>query len=360
MKSIRVQASPSYYACEPGIFERLEPLMIEGKVKNGLMIHGSLSLKSAQKYLPSFEQVDMQYERYRGECSNREIERVSSVAYEKRSDVIIGLGGGKVMDLAKAVANHLDLPVILLPTLASTCAAWTPLSVIYTDNGDYLKYKPYIKNPWIVLVEPAIIAQSPASYLRAGIGDTLAKWYEAKALTKQLDQKRVPVLMSLRAASLCKELILSESEKAIASLQEETVTHSLLTILESSILAGGLVGGLGDEYGRIAAAHSVHNALTQFSETHAFLHGEKVAYGILVQVAIEKDFTELETLRTFYKTIALPSSLEDLGLENSMQVINRLAELTLAPHESIHFMAESFSIDEVVHGIQAVEAYTKK
>ncbi|GAE25462.1 glycerol dehydrogenase [Halalkalibacter wakoensis JCM 9140] len=184
MKPIRVQASPSYYACELHAYDRLEGILLEGKVERALLIHGTKSLEAAQSFLSSFTQVKVQFELYHGECSANEIARMKHIGDREKVNVVIGLGGGKVMDLAKSVANELNIPVVLLPTLASQCAAWTPLSVIYTDSGDYVKYTPFVKNPWVVLVEPTIIARSPIAYLRAGIGDTLAKWYEAKALTK--------------------------------------------------------------------------------------------------------------------------------------------------------------------------------
>ncbi|WP_332691333.1 iron-containing alcohol dehydrogenase family protein [Halalkalibacter lacteus] len=357
MKSINVQASPSYYVCEVGAYERLESLLIEGKVEKALLVHGIKSLCAAKNKLPAFENVGVCFEQYSGECSINEIDRLQKIAQASQSDVIIGLGGGKVMDLAKATANQLNVPVVLLPTLASQCAAWTPLSVIYTESGDYLKYSQFVKNPWIVLVEPTVIAASPIEYLRAGIGDTLAKWYEARALTKLLDQKRVPVQLSLQTAKLCKNLLLEESGQALATLNEKEVSYSLLTIIETNIMAGGLVGGLGDEYGRIAGAHSVHNALTQFEETHRFLHGEKVAYGILVQLALEEEHVELRSLLPFYKEIGLPVSLEELGLRTEQNVIEKIADGTLQPNESIHFIGDSYTTYDVIRGIETVEAY---
>ncbi|KHF41736.1 iron-containing alcohol dehydrogenase family protein [Halalkalibacter okhensis] len=359
VKNIKVQASPSYYACEIGVYDRLPSLLIEGKVKRALFIHGKKSLEAAREHLPSFDHIETYFEQYVEECSISEIERLTKLGSTKCCDVIIGIGGGKVMDLAKSVANEMNVPVVLLPTLASQCAAWTPLSVIYSDTGDYIKYTTFLKNPWMVLVEPTIIASSPVSYLRAGIGDTLAKWYEAKALTKGLDYMRVPVKLSLQTANLCQELILKESEQALEALTKKEVTPSLLTIIETNIMAGGLVGGLGDDYGRIAAAHSIHNALTQFEETHHFLHGEKVAYGILVQLALEGELEEMEELLSFYEQVGLPVSLKELGLTEDDELLERIASKTLHPSESIHFMNQSFTTTEVVHGIQTVETYKK-
>src|SRR5690606_25096017 len=108
-----------------------------------LLIHGQQSLDAASPFLPNFDHIQVHYEKYHGECSKSEIERMAQIAIDQRCEVIIGLGGGKIMDLAKAAAAKNHMRVVLLPTLASTCAAWTPLSVIYTDNGDYLEYNTF-------------------------------------------------------------------------------------------------------------------------------------------------------------------------------------------------------------------------
>ena len=76
-----------------------------------------------------------------------------------------------------------------------------------------------------------------------------------------------------------------------------------------------MVGGFGDYYGRVAGAHSIHNGLTVLKETHHALHGEKVAYGILVQLVLENKWTEIEELQVFYENLVLPASLKDLGVK---------------------------------------------
>ncbi|MGU3489794.1 iron-containing alcohol dehydrogenase, partial [Enterobacter bugandensis] len=96
--------------------------------------------------------------------------------------------GGRVMDTAKPVARGLNLPFVALPTVAATCAAWTPLSVWYNDAGQALQFEIFDDANFLVLVEPEIILNAPKEYLLAGIGDTLAKWYEAVVLAPQPEQ----------------------------------------------------------------------------------------------------------------------------------------------------------------------------
>lgn len=71
---------------------------------------------------------------------------------------MIGVGGGALLDTAKALARRLGLPFVAAPTIAATCAAWTPLSVWYNDAGQALHYEIFDDANFMVLVEPEIIS----------------------------------------------------------------------------------------------------------------------------------------------------------------------------------------------------------
>jgi hypothetical protein len=88
-----------------------------------------------------------------GECSMTEINRVIEVLKEKGGDVVVGIGGGKTHDTAKAVGYYTGHPVVIVPTIASTDAPCSALSVIYTDEGVFEKYLFLPSNPNIVLVD---------------------------------------------------------------------------------------------------------------------------------------------------------------------------------------------------------------
>lgn len=359
METICVRGAPNQYECRIGVLnelgERLRPL----SAKTGLVIHGDKSWQATQPYFPQLESLSLTFIRYGGECSEKEICRITEETKTRRADVVIGIGGGKVLDLAKAVGNQTARDVILIPTLASTCAAWTPLSVIYDDAGQFVTYTIFPRSAFMVLIEPRIILQAPTEYLRAGIGDTLAKWYEAKVLTRTLEEELpVPVQIALQTAKLCKDVLLQDGANALQDARDGKLSPAVLRVIEANIAAGGMVGGFGDQYGRIAGAHSVHNGLTRLSETHHLLHGEKVAYGILVQLALENNWEEIEQLIPHYRRLRLPSSLSDLGLSpENRTAIESIAEGALLPGESIHFMPSRFSRGDVIRALDTLETY---
>lgn len=356
MTKLEVRGAPSYYACYEGSLNDLENLLLSNSINHCLVIHGEESWKSTSSYIPEITNVELTFVPYHGECSLHEVQRISTIANGTSIDAIIGIGGGKVLDLTKAVAHETNTEAILIPTLASTCSAWTPLSVFYTDKGEFTHYTIFPKSTLIVLIEPSIILHSPVKYVRAGIADTLAKWYEADVLVRELQDLPLPVKIAHQSARLCQIVLLEHSQAALEAMEEKTSSPAFLQVIEAIIVAGGLVGGFGDRYGRIAAAHSVHNGLTVAPETHHLLHGEKVAYGILVQLVLEGNLEEVASLLSFYKSLKLPILLRDLGLYNS-EKITPIAERTVAAGESIHYLEKKLTSDDIKTAILTLEAF---
>lgn len=354
MDIIEVRGAPNYYVCENGVLDNLESLLQKHGFRNGFVISGEQSWKAVEPYFPKDGSVTYSFYRYKGECSFSEIKRLSKLCVNH--DVIIGIGGGKVLDLAKAVANQVHLDTVLIPTLASTCSAWTPLSVIYDDNGKFIRYDIFPKSTLMVLIDTRILLHSPVNYFRAGIADTLAKWYEADCIIRQVEDVPLSVKIAHQSAYLCKTVLLEHGRAAINDLLEKRDTLAFRKVIETIIMAGGMVGGFGDRYGRIAGAHSIHNGLTKRPETHHLLHGEKVAYGILVQLALEENWGEMKRLHPFYQDLNLPYTLKQLGLEiTEKEKLYDIAEEAIKPDESIHLMnipVDSMKIVEAFYEIE--------
>ncbi|WP_347548703.1 iron-containing alcohol dehydrogenase family protein [Pseudalkalibacillus hwajinpoensis] len=357
MEPIQVRGTPGHYRCYPGVLTDLPRFLNEGRFQKVFIITGYRSWEAAKEYFPDLSEFQHAYSTYTGECSDTEIARQAELARIHSADLVIGVGGGKVLDVAKAVANELGIDTALIPTLASTCAATTPLSVKYTDDGKFNTYTIFPRSTYLVLVEPNILLNSPGAYLKAGIGDTLAKWYEARALIDKLPSTSIPVRLAYEAAKNCRDTLIRDGEKAVEDHQKGYLSEAFIRVIETNLLTGGMVGGLGDRYGRIAGAHSIHNGLTNVSEAHSFLHGEKVAYGILVQLVLEGEWEEIRGLFTFYKQVGLPFSLETIGIESErIEAVGEvIAEHATKEGESIHF-PEPVTKKDVLEAILGLEA----
>lgn len=356
MKTISVHGAPSEYILQVGILQQLETKLIERGFEHVLIVHGEKSWNAAKPFWPVFTKVKSKTYKYNGECSLSEVEKVYTIAKENTVDTIIGVGGGKVLDLVKAAAHKLHQRPVLIPTLASNCAPWTPLSVLYDEDGSFVRFTVYPESASLVLVDPQILINSPVDMFIAGIGDTLAKWYEADVQIRNIDNKPVPIEISYFTAKQCRDTLLHHAEDAIYAMKNRQVNDDFIKVTETIIMTAGMVGGFGDHYGRSAAAHSIHNGLTALEETHNTLHGEKVAYGILIQLVIENNWDEIEKLLPIYKKIGLPVSLKDIGVENpTKEDIQRVAEKAVLPEETIHVLPDKITADVVTDAILTYE-----
>lgn len=339
MESFSVHGAPSEYILNEGILDQLEAKLVERGYQNVLIVHGIKSWQAAKEFWPEFTQIKFEEYTYGGECSITEIETLSQRVAKNSYDALLAVGGGKVLDLVKAVSHFTHKPFVLVPTLASNCSPWTPLSVIYDESGAYLRYDIYPNSASFVVVEPRILVKAPLNLLIAGIGDTLAKWYEADVQMAIIENKPVPLQISHYTARQCQEILLAHSEGAIQAAKTGTLNVDFIKVVETIIVLAGMVGGFGDQYGRIAGAHAIHNGLTILEETHHALHGEKVAYGILVQLVLEEKEDEIKLLVPFYQTLNLPVSITQLGVkEITEEIINAVAVKSALPEESIHVM----------------------
>lgn len=339
MEMFSVHGAPSEYILDEGVLDRLETKLVERGLQKVLIVHGIKSWEAAKPYWPEIKGVQFEEYTYGGECSLKEIETLTKLVNNRSFDGVVAVGGGKVLDLVKSVCHETHKQAVLIPTLASNCSPWTPISVIYDESGSFIRYDLYPVSASLVLIEPKILLDAPIDMLIAGIGDTLAKWYEADVQMAALGNKPVPLQISHYAARQCKELLLEHSKGAILAAKEGEINDSFIKVAETIIVFAGMVGGFGDYYGRIAGAHAIHNGLTVLEETHHALHGEKVAYGILIQLVLEDKWNELKELVQFYRELGLPTSLTDLGIKNlNEEVINRIAKKSTVENESIHVM----------------------
>lgn len=298
------------------------------------------------------------FEIFNGECSKTEINRLKKILKEKKSEIVIGVGGGKTLDTAKALSYYSNLPVIIVPTIASTDAPCSALSVLYTDDGIFDEYLILSNNPDIVLMDTEIIAKAPARLLASGMGDALATYFEARACEQSgaLNMAGgLPTKAALALAKLCFDTLIADGEKAMFAAQKCACTKAVENIIE----ANTYLSGIGFESGGLAAAHAIHNGLTALEECHEFYHGEKVAFGTLVQLFLENaPMDEIDEVLFFCKNIGLPTSLQDLGINSiEREKLLEVAKLACAPGETIHNMPFEVTPEKVLAAILAADNY---
>ncbi|GBG95248.1 hypothetical protein LFYK43_17070 [Ligilactobacillus salitolerans] len=207
------------------------------------------------------------------------------------------------------------------------------------------------------MVDWDIMLTTPREYFVAGIGDTLAKWYEMEGMTRnRLDQLPVYSRLSYATAKVIKDTLVASAKQALIDLEKGVASADFTAVVDCIIGIASEVGGFGVADGRMAGAHAVHNGLSYIDETHDIMHGAKVAYGILVQLAQTGDQEEIKTLLPFYQEIGLPTNLAGLNITTDIaDKTQKVAQWAASPTESFKLIKAELKPAEVVADMATVE-----
>jgi glycerol dehydrogenase len=327
------------------------PNLIEKLGKTGLII-ASPTVKN--KLLPGFNLTQdwISVEEFRGECSEKELVRLGETIVRRKADVIVGMGGGKTIDAAKIVADRAGIPVIIVPTIASTDAPCSGVAIIYSEEGVFESVFFTKMNPQVVLVDTGVIAKAPTRFLVAGMGDAMATWFEARSceLSHSLNVcSGYSTLTGLTLAKLCYDTLLQYGPQAKSDCENRKVTTALDRIIE----ANTLLSGIGFESSGLAAAHAIHNGLSALDETHSFLHGEKVAFGVVTGLHLTGATSEeIDTVYSFFEKVGLPTCFSGIGITDVDPVkLMKVAMKACVPDETIHHEVETMTPEKVIRAM---------
>ncbi|NUN65465.1 iron-containing alcohol dehydrogenase family protein [Pseudanabaena biceps] len=330
-----------------GILSQL-PQYLSRYGSKALVIGGKTANQVTASYLQNSE-LEIIYAEAIADCSDANLTMLRQVVQQEKPNVIIGIGGGKALDTAKLIAHQHKLPIATVPTTGATCAAWTALSNVYDAHGAFRYDVTLACCPDLMIVDYEVIASAPKRTLVSGIGDAIAKWYESSVSSGSSD--KTMVIAAVQEARILRDILFQKSAEAIANPNSQVWRE----VVDATVCLAGAIGGIGGANCRTVAAHAVHNALTHLPQTHNLLHGEKVAYGILVQLRLEEfQGNQLATssrhqLLKFYQEVGLPTSLADLGLSQiTIADLEQIAAIACQPDSDIHRLPFNVSPSQVL------------
>jgi glycerol dehydrogenase len=276
----------------------------------------------------SFEnsRTQLHYGVFSGEVTRQEIHRLTASMQHLECHGVIGVGGGKVLDAAKAIANQARVPLCIVPTIVSNDAPTSSLSVLYTEAGAFDDVLFFERSPDVVVVDTWVVAQAPVRLLVAGMGDALATFFEARTCVeahrdnflgnagagmKAGGSGAKATLTSMAIAELCYRVLLEDGLAAKCASERQCVTKAFNRVVE----ANALMSGIGFESNGVATAHAVYCGFSELGRRATMYHGEYVAFGTLVMLVLEgKSSRELDEVLKFCLSIGLPVTFEDLDL----------------------------------------------
>ena len=290
------------YTSGKDAFEKISQVCKVYGNKAALLYGEKAYFASREKLLPCLNGLQIVHgEVYGKEASYTNIDRLVQNEKLKEADFLIGIGGGKCLDVTKVVGDKLGKPVFTVPSIASTCAAVTKISILHNDDGSFKEIYRLKSAPVHCFIDPEIIANAPAKYFWAGMGDTMAKHVESVFSSKN-DVLDFESYYGVTISKLCYEPILEKGEKAYDDVKAHVVSKEVDDVIKSIIIATGSVSlSVNPDYNS-ALAHALYYGLT-VREWMERKH-----------LQLDEQYEELRRVYDFNKKVGLPVCLKDLDL----------------------------------------------
>lgn len=340
------------YSIGDKIYEKIGPVC-ESYGKKVLVIGGRKALATAYDKIAAYvAQTNLEIigtEIYGENCTYATVERLRALPLYQEADMVFGVGGGKALDTVKCLCIPDDKPVFSFPTIASNCAATTSVSILYNEDGTFLKPHFFIRPVMHAFIDTQIIAQAPSQYMWAGIGDTYAKYYEA-LISSRDERLEHFTAVGVAVSQMCRDPLLLYSAQALEDHKQGLCTYAVEQVVLAIVVTTGIASiFLTKDYTpdyNSGLAHAIFYALTAYpviEERH--LHGEVVAFGILIALLVDGQKEEFEKIYELNKSIGLPTRLSDIEIapaqwEECLKVIPTMSDVAHYPYKVTRPMLE--------------------
>lgn len=291
---------------------------------------------------------------YGGETTLEHVESLKREKSVQESNIIFAFGGGKAIDTCKVLSDQLQKSLFVFPTIASTCASVTSVCAMYTPQGAFDSLYWRKKPAEHAFINTKIIAEAPAKYLWAGIGDTLAKGYEPEFSSRgrELDYYNS---LGIALSKLCQQPLVKYGEQALQDVKEKKASKALEETILSIIINTGLVSNHVINDYNSCLAHALcygFSSIPKVESSH--LHGEMVSYGVLVQLMLDQQYKELENLLPFYEAIQLPTSYQHFHVDR--KDMEKVFEKALSVND-IKVASTAITKEKIQKAVEALEQY---
>ncbi len=286
---------------------------------------------------------------YGGEASYENVAALMENPEIQAADMLFAIGGGKATDTTKALAAKLGKPVFTIPTIASNCSACTSVSIMYNPDGSFKEPFFFAKPPVHAFIQTSVIAKTPCCYMWAGIGDTYAKYFEATVSSRGEDLPHYTAL-GVGMSRMCYEPLIRYGQKALRDQKAGKVSpefeQTVLAIIVTTAVVSILVTTEHIIDYNTGLGHAVYYALTSFPRIEeGHLHGELVAFGILILLLIDGQEEEFDKVYAFNKSIGLPTCIADVEItkDDLPAVIHQTAMMKDIEHNPYPITEEMLS-----------------
>lgn len=355
MSDLRLFTAPSRYVQGPGAVDELGRLLTGRYSAAAVILDSALAGLLSLRILRSLEggSVETHLVEWSGEVTRSAIDGLAAQLHQHSPNVVIAAGGGKTLDTGKGVSVALGVDMVTVPTIASNDGPTSRTIAEYDEQHRLISTPQMPANPAVVVVDTDLIAQAPADFLLSGVGDAVAKRFEAAGCFKaggNTPNGTRPLDLPSVIANGCYRTILADTEAALTGMGATPASPQLERVIEAVVL----MSGLAFENGGLSLAHALTRGLMRVEGAKGRPHGMQVAYGLLVQLAHEGDKDSFAEVAEFFERVALPRSLGDLGTEASPSLLETIAEAALSAHHCLNTLPIP-TCESVIAAMEVVE-----
>ena len=351
--SINIMTLPAYTMQSDNIEVLKKWIALDSKV---VVLGGHTALLVTKAYLQALDIQSLSIFWTGGECNQSNHDRLCVEPSVVACDLIIGVGGGRALDMAKWVSDTLQKPIFCIPTIASTCAACSAVSVVYDENHQFVRIHELKNAPKHIVLVPDILVKAPPSFLHAGIGDAISKPIEINFSGKHTSWS-YPNQLGKIIAENSLDILIEHGEAAFQANQKQHVNASFINVVTAIIMGIGYASILVDEDYNSALAHALYNAFMEMESVKQYPHGLVVAYGVLVQCLVDGDRSCFDRLYPFYQRLKLPTSLNAIGTNIDHPDLPRIVEEALKMPDC-HFVSTPLTQKNVLEAMRYLEEIT--
>jgi glycerol-1-phosphate dehydrogenase [NAD(P)+] len=273
---------------------------------SALIVAGATTLKMAGKTVAvSLEDSDFNVNTTIVEKPTIDrVKNVESLAIEAGASFLLGVGGGKSIDISKLASMHLDIPFISVPTAASHDGIVSSRASIIRDNRTVSESA---HTPLGVIADTAVIAAAPYRLLAAGCGDIISNytavrdWELAHRLRDEPFSEYASIISKLTA-----KILIDSAELIKPGLEE-----SAWTVVKALVASGVAMSIAGSSRPASGSEHKFSHALDEIAPNPA-LHGEQCGVGTIMMMYLHGG--NWQEIRASLKAIGAPINASELGI----------------------------------------------
>lgn len=301
---------PIFLAIEMGRGTTLEDLLKRNNLffPKPLLITGTNSLKAISRYKDVQGITTLIIETNSMEAVNK----VKNEVINKGYDLIIGCGGGKVIDVGKLASHEALTPFLSIPTILSSDSIASPISVIEL-NGENKTIGSSM--PMGILINIDVIKDGPEEYLKAGLGDLIsnssasADWDLAHKRTAERYDNFSRIMALLPA-----ERMIDNAHK-YEGLKDELFIKNLAEGLALSGIAMSIAKSSRPASG---SEHNISHAMDRILKEKRRHHGIQVGFATLLTTYLQKQYDVSSKIKGLFKDVGFPQSFEELGVSREV------------------------------------------